>query len=464
MKTEARSVKIFYSYAHRDKEFKDELAKHLGRSYISVWHDREILAGANWAKEIDQNLQRADLILLLISADFIASDYCYGVEMKRALEMHAAGEATVISIILRPVYWKDVPFSHLQVLPTGGKPVTSWIDRDEAFVDIASGVRRAIDIILKRQYMADAQLYEESGNYEEALTAYDQALRIVPNDPQLYEKRGDILFLLKRSDEALDTYTQALTLLPNQSSLYKKSGDTLVALGQFNEAQETYEKAISLSPGNAEIYLKQGDAFFIATKYEQALDSYNKALALDSDDVRIFLSIGRTYSTLGQYEKALEIYTNAVNKGLRDKQLYVDMGDTFFSLNQYEKALAAYDEAIILNSDSAKPWRNKGVVLVKIGNVEEAKNVYEQAINRDPNNAFLYKEYGDILFKLGDLIAARTAYDDAIRLKPDFNQAYAGQAKVFDALAEQSRDRFKQLASEFYRRADEAKEKSERGE
>ena len=464
MRAETKSVKIFYSYAHRDETFRDELAKHLGRSYISEWHDREILPGINWSNEIDSHLNTSQIILLLVSADFMASDYCYGREMRRALQKQAADEAIVIPIIIRPVDWKDASFSNLQVLPTGGKPVTSWTDRDEAFFGIAEGVRKSINIILKRQYMADAKLCEESGKYEEALAAYNQALRIVPNDPQLYEKRGDILLLLKRSHEALDTYIQALTLLPDQSSLYKKRGDTLVALGQFNEAQETYEKAISLLPGNAELYLSLGDGLFRGAMYEKALVAYNKAIELAPDDVRTLLSIGRTYSALGQYEKALGIYIDAADNGLRDKQLYIDMGNMFSRLQQYERALTAYDEAMRLEPENSYLWRSKGHVFTEIGNLEEAKNAYEQAINCDPNNAYIYKEYGDILFKLGDLIAARTAFDDAIRLQPDFNQAYASQAQVFDALAVQSRDKYKQLASEFYRRADKAKEKLERGE
>jgi hypothetical protein len=123
-------VRIFYAYAHKDESLRDKLAKHLKRldgSHISTeWYDREILPGADWATVLHRNLNNADIILLLISADFIASDYCYGIEMKIALERHNKGHAHVIPIILRPVLWEDKPISKLQVLPTGGKPVTSW--------------------------------------------------------------------------------------------------------------------------------------------------------------------------------------------------------------------------------------------------------------------------------------------------------------------------------------------------
>src|SRR6266536_4368638 len=130
-----RSVKIFYSYSHKDKELRDELAKHLGKSHVSGWHDREILPGKDWQNEIDNYLNTADIVLLLISADFIASEYCYGIEMQAAMERQALGEAFVIPVILRYVHWEDTPFGHLQVLPTDGKPIKSWANQDEAFWD-----------------------------------------------------------------------------------------------------------------------------------------------------------------------------------------------------------------------------------------------------------------------------------------------------------------------------------------
>src|ERR1700730_17031780 len=139
----AQAIKVFYCYAREDEKLRNELEKHLRRqSHIIGWHDRKISAGIEWADEIDAHLSAADIILLLISPEFMNSEYCYSNEMKRALERHAAGEARVMPIILRPVYWKDAPFSTLKVLPSDGKAVTSWANVDEAFADIASEVTK----------------------------------------------------------------------------------------------------------------------------------------------------------------------------------------------------------------------------------------------------------------------------------------------------------------------------------
>lgn len=138
---------IFYSYAHEDKALLDQLEKHLGalkrQGLISAWHDYDIQAGKEWRSEINVYLNTADIVLLLVSPDFIVSDYCYSTEMHRAWERHKAGEACVIPIILRPVDLEGLPIRELQMLPRNGTPITRWHNHDEAFLDVARGIREA---------------------------------------------------------------------------------------------------------------------------------------------------------------------------------------------------------------------------------------------------------------------------------------------------------------------------------
>src|SRR6266581_650642 len=149
MPVSSTPVEVFYSYAHEDASWLNELEKHLSllrrQGLLTAWHDRHILPGADWAQAIDEHLERASVILLLISADFLASDYCYGIEMQRALERHQAKEARVIPILLRPVDWDKAPFAHLQALPSGAIPITTWRNRDAAFTYVAAGIRRVIE-------------------------------------------------------------------------------------------------------------------------------------------------------------------------------------------------------------------------------------------------------------------------------------------------------------------------------
>src|ERR1051325_2411722 len=141
------SVEVFYSYAHEDEELRKELDKHLSnlrrQGVVTGWHDRNISAGTEWNAKIEMHLNSAKVILLLISPDFMNSDYINDVEVKRAMERHKAGEARVIPVIVRPVDWDGTPFSPLQALPTDRRPVTLWSNRDEAFVDVIRGIRSA---------------------------------------------------------------------------------------------------------------------------------------------------------------------------------------------------------------------------------------------------------------------------------------------------------------------------------
>jgi internalin A len=141
-----RAKTVFFSYSHRDETLRDELETHLKllqrQGVLSAWHDRKLPAGAEWAAEIDDYLERADIILLLVSADFLASDYCWDRELRRAMQRHDASEAVVVPIILRASDWQTAPFGRLQALPTDGRPVVSWSDRDAAWTDVAKGIRK----------------------------------------------------------------------------------------------------------------------------------------------------------------------------------------------------------------------------------------------------------------------------------------------------------------------------------
>jgi internalin A len=145
----AEGVPVFISYSHEDAVLRGELETHLKLlqrlGAISVWHDRKIGAGEEWKDQIDKNLEAAEIILLLISADFIASDYCYDKEMSRALERHEGGSVRVIPVILRDVDWHSAPFGNLQPLPEDGKPVTLWPNKDTAWKDVALGIRKAAE-------------------------------------------------------------------------------------------------------------------------------------------------------------------------------------------------------------------------------------------------------------------------------------------------------------------------------
>jgi serine/threonine protein kinase len=160
------AIEVFLSYSHADDKHRIELVKHLAglkrQGLISGWHDRLIQPGTQWSDEIDTHINSSSVILLLISKDFLASEYCNNVEVRRAMERHNTGDACVIPVILKPVVWNNEPFAKLQGLPKDGKPITTWRNRDQAFADVAEALRTVIANLQTLQSESDA----DNGKFE----------------------------------------------------------------------------------------------------------------------------------------------------------------------------------------------------------------------------------------------------------------------------------------------------------
>jgi hypothetical protein len=145
-----KPVRAFISYSHKDDRFRVELETHLKllqrERLLDVWTDRRIPPGSEWNGQIDNNLRDSDLILLLVSPDFVASDYCYDREMSAALERHEVGLARVIPIIVRDVDWHSAPFGKLQALPSDGKVIGrgNKSARDRMWRQVAEEIRRLL--------------------------------------------------------------------------------------------------------------------------------------------------------------------------------------------------------------------------------------------------------------------------------------------------------------------------------
>lgn len=141
-------ISLVFSYSHVDEALRNELEKHLSplkrMGKITTWHDRRIDPGLEFEHQIDHYFSEADIILLLISSDFIASDYCYQVEMTNAMERHKRGEAVVIPVILRECAWHQLPFGSIMAATIDGKPIIKFASHDEGYVQVFDAVSRAI--------------------------------------------------------------------------------------------------------------------------------------------------------------------------------------------------------------------------------------------------------------------------------------------------------------------------------
>jgi len=152
--TQADRLTVFISYSHVDTELKDRLVKHLRplerENLIKPWVDHSILAGDDWDRAITEKLNKADIVVLLVSIDFINSKYCYDIELERAIEREAKRETRIIPVILRSCLWKNSPLiGRFKALPTDGRAVSAWPDIDEALTVVAEGIRETAIALLE---------------------------------------------------------------------------------------------------------------------------------------------------------------------------------------------------------------------------------------------------------------------------------------------------------------------------
>lgn len=246
-------IEVFFIYSYKDEDLRDELAKHLSilkrQGIITAWHDREISDGTEWAGHIDEHLNTAQIILLLISPDFLASDYCYDIELTRAMERHAAQEAYVIPVILGEFDWKGAPFGKLQALPKDALPVTNWENRDRAFADVARGIRQAVEELKKQSTSrANSQVSPPSVEVEQELN--DSDIEILTD-------------LLIRSGRAQYSARRALCIKtgvePNRLGFLRESSDADFAVLFINFLHNIDDKqALCKISKELEVVFKRG--------------------------------------------------------------------------------------------------------------------------------------------------------------------------------------------------------------
>ena len=337
-------LNIFCCYARKDRELLEQLLTHLAplqrQHLITIWSDQDLNAGVEWEKELHARLESADIILLLISPDFMSSDYCYSTEMGRAITRHDQGSAHVVPLLLRPTLWKTAPFAKLQMRPSNARPVTSWLNSDEAFNDIAEGI------------------------YQVILQSQSQQSPHVANTPQKPDLSG------------------LAAVVPTIKSL----GDEHYNAGRYAEALALYEQAVRLDPNDADAHLRKGMTLDGLGRYGEALAAHGQAIRLDPNFARAHNNKGIVLDDLGRYGEALAAYEQAIRLEPNVARAHNNKGVTLYNLQRYGEALAAYEQAIRLDPNYADAYHNKGVVLDRLGRKSEAQQAYNKAQQLEANN------------------------------------------------------------------------------
>jgi hypothetical protein len=299
---------IFFSYSHEDELYRDQLEKHLSmlkrQGLIDGWHDRRILAGTDFAQEIDAKLEQANVVLLLVSASFLASDYCYGVEMKRAVERHEAGEARVIPVIVRPCDWHSAPFGQLLAAPRDGKAITTWSNVDEAYADVARQVREVVEGLPgsgRRPPPSSARSGADSSPARSTQTPRSSNLRL----RQEFTEADKDKHLHDAFEFLADFFEASLTELQLRHSdvecRYRRVDANTFTAAIYRSGKKMAECSVSLGGG-----FRQGGITYSSDASSRG-GSFNEMLSVDNDDqVLFFKPLGMPSHTSAEKKLSIE--------------------------------------------------------------------------------------------------------------------------------------------------------------
>lgn len=315
------SIRVFISYSHKDEDLRDQLEVQLAmlkrQGLVEVWHDRRLVAGDRLDWTISKELDDADVILLLVSPDFLASDYCYKIEKGRALERHRTGEARLISVILRPCDWMRTDLAEFLVTPRDGKAITQWPDRDEAFLNVVQSIRSALD---------------EIGKTPEAKTTHDWVENTPAGMPAV-SSRSSNLRLRKdfsqadRDDFLLDSFQFMCRFF--EGSLRELQDRNPGVTGRFRQIDANTFTAAIYQNGNkaASSTIRLGGAFGHGISYSNSDNAdnngMNEQLTAGADDQTQFLSamglpiMGNQQDAKLTFEGAAEYYWSLLIRPLQ---------------------------------------------------------------------------------------------------------------------------------------------------
>jgi WD40 repeat protein/Flp pilus assembly protein TadD len=318
---------LFFSYAPEDKALRDELDMHLKAlrrtQLVETWEDRRVHPGGNREQEIYQAIEKADIILLLVSPYFINSEEYLSLLVKKVTQYQTdkREKVTIIPVLLRSCLWQETPLAQLDMLPRNGVPVTTWADRDEAWTDIAKNVRYVVANRLINEWKDQADTLYRERHYEEALAAYDRILQLDPTNIAASVCKGNVFLDLHRYADASRIYEQALL---HRSSLEKSSLGTVAS----TRDNQLYEEALQVY----NYLFRQNSIYALPT---------DRALETMLEDVPKSTS----------QEAVINDLNNAIRRNPVNPFLYYIKGTVYLELGRYGEALGAYEQAIHLKSD-----------------------------------------------------------------------------------------------------------------
>ena len=341
-----KPLKIFITYAHKDRSAKDKLITYLEpmehEGLIVIWDENEITPGNTWRDAIFSNLAESNLLLHLVSASSLASKNC-NKELAKAL----SAKISVVPIILEHCDWQNHQLSDYQALPHTGKPISQWFPESKGWQNIVEGIRQ-ITVKMRSQI------------FEGAL-------------PEWVFETGNFLMTLGQIERAIDAYSHAIELNAHRVDAYNNRGVAYHKKGEVDLAIKDFNTAIKLKPDYAEPYSNRGVLYSNKGEIDRAINDYNKAIQLNPEFTDAFNNRGTAYNTIGDFDRAIADFNTAMLLNDCDAVIFYNHGVAYGKKSEYTLAIEDYNRAIELNSDFGEAYNNRGEAWLHLREWEKAK-------------------------------------------------------------------------------------------
>lgn len=306
-------TKLFFSYSHRDETLRNELEVHLSslqrQGLLDTWHDRRIGAGNDFAESINEHIDSADIILLLISPYFISSDYCYNVEMRHALQKHKKKETVVIPVILHPCDWHNLPFGNLLATPTDGKPISKFPNIHDGFLEVTLAIKKVMGNITTSDATPPSK--NQSFTNSSVPKIFDPIRSSNLRVKKTFKDRDKDQFKIKAFEYIAKYFEGSLGELEKRNPEIETNFRRIDA-NKFNSV--IYVNGVEASRCTIRLGTNKGFISGITYSHSDHDNSYNECMSVEDDDQMLFLRpLGMSFQHSSQkdqlsFEGAAEYY------------------------------------------------------------------------------------------------------------------------------------------------------------
>jgi tetratricopeptide (TPR) repeat protein len=267
-----------------------------------------------------------------------------------------------------------------------------------------------------RQLIKEGFDYAKIHRCEDAITSFDKALALTPEDAFAWNIRGIILRELGRYAESRISFEKAIAISPKTAPGWKIKGDALMSMDQYDDAVASYDRALALKPDYASAWKKRGNALSMLDRNSESISSYDHAIAINPSDTEAWNKRGSTLFGLGRYEDSIVSCDKAIAIDLKNTEAWFHRGVGLVKLGKLEEAIDSFDRVIAIDPNDTLTWNARGNVLSKLGRFLDALESYEKAIAISPNFVFAWHNHGDALSALGQYAKAVESYDRALNI------------------------------------------------